>query len=166
MFERRAEQWLQHLQWAMDHLQHRLELSGQIAWGLFAGQGVLAAFLVSLIGAELRPAWFAYTGSAAVLAVAMLVVMYAVVPRDTRTIEPAQYAQYWADEIRGTNPFSVPAMFIEEFLQSKTDGLSAHTSLRDAINRRYELVRRAVWLTMSALLLLLVGACLEILPSN
>src|SRR5690606_37277364 len=155
------------MQWAMDHLQHRLELSNQLAWGLFAGQGVLAVFLASLFGDELRPAWFAYAGSTGTLAVAMFVVMYAVVPRDTGAIEPAQYTQRWADEIRGANSqYSVPAMFVEEFLQSMTGVGSAHASLRDLVDKRYGRLGRALWLTMSALVLLLVGAGLEVLPST
>ncbi|MBN0040224.1 hypothetical protein JN535_08595 [Cellulosimicrobium cellulans] len=142
-FERDAV-WLDHLRWGLDHLQHRQELAGQLAFGVLAVQGVFLTLLGTLIGSGSEVQ--AITFAAALLANAVGVVfsLQAVLPKESKTINIDAFKDFWnAEMARGTG-VRAAAMFAEQMMRNKTGNVSIHGHLRGVLDERYSKLRRAI----------------------
>ncbi len=142
-FERDAV-WLDHLRWGLDHLQHRQELAGQLAFGVLAVQGVLVTLLGTAIGSGSEVQVIAFAAALLANAIGVTFSLQAVLPKDSKTINIDAFKAFWAAEMAKGTDVRVAAMFAEQMMRTKTGDVSVHEHLRGVLVERYSKLRRAI----------------------
>lgn len=159
-FERHAL-WVAHGRWAMDHLQHRVEMTGQLAMGMIAVQGVLIALVAGSMDSSdeaLRVA----LGSAGliVLAVAAGSVLFGAFPRNVSSINDEEYRAGWTRETTESPWYSPDQQFAEELLQTNDKEKSPIASTVGLISQRMRWIKRGMVMTLVALVLIVLASAI------
>ncbi|MEV7962394.1 hypothetical protein [Oerskovia paurometabola] len=155
-FERHAI-WANHARWAMDHIQHRLEMAGQLAVGAIGIQGVLITLVAGLFKNEgdqwtLRFLTFAMIG----LVASAALVLFGAFPRAVSGINPDVYREGWVREMHSEWP-SPDQQFAEELLQSVHESRSPLVTAETLLERRMKWIRLGLLASGLSLLFVALG---------
>lgn len=145
-FERDAV-WIEHLRWGLDHLQHRQELAGQLAFGVLAVQGVFLTLLGALIGSGSEVQVIAFSAALVANAIGVSFSLQAVIPKESMTINVEAHKAFWGAEMATGTAVRTSAMFAEQLMRYKTGEISVHEHLRQVLVERYSKLRRAILFT-------------------
>lgn len=155
-FQRHAI-WANHARWAMDHIQHRLEMAGQLAVGAIGIQGVLIALVAGLFKDEtdrwtLRFLTLALVG----LVVGVGLVLFGAFPRRVSGIDPNVYRDGWARE-QYREWHSPDQQFAEELLQTVRESRSPLVTAEGLVERRMKWIRFGLVASGISLLFVALG---------
>lgn len=155
-FERHAI-WANHARWAMDHIQHRLEMAGQLAVGAIGIQGVLIALVAGLFKDE-RDQWTLRFLTLAMIGLVTGVglVLFGAFPRRVSGIDPNVYRAGWAREQHGAW-HSPDQQFAEELLQTVHESRSPLVTAEALVDRRMKWIRFGLVASGISLLFVALG---------
>lgn len=156
-FERDAI-WAAHGRWAMDHIQHRLEMAGQLAVGAIGIQGVLLTLVAANFDEE-SDIWSMRFNALAMigLVAATALVLFGAFPRKVAGINPAEYRTGWLREVTSNRWESPEQQFAEELLQTERESESPLVTAEALVERRMTWIRYGLLVSGAAVLSLAVG---------
>lgn len=150
--------WATHARWVMDHVQHRLEMTGQLALGALGIQGVLLTLVASAF-TETADIWTVRLNAAALvgLAASAGLILFGAFPRKVSGINPDSYRAGWKREHSDDRWHSPDQQFAEELLQTDDESTSPLAAAEDLNERRMRWIRSGLIVSGCSLVLVAAG---------
>ncbi len=165
--------WLEHVRWATDHLQQRLDGAAQAAWGLAGLAGVFVALIAPTVLRDLVgwAVWLGLTAMAA-LTCAVVILLLGVLPRSIEGINVVNYREVWRSYLQPTDgaPYSssdvarIEALLVEEQLQSRGDP-SPLIAMVKLLRKRHRALRLAIATTAGGAALIVTAVFASVISS-